>query len=331
MSNQPLISVIVPIYKAEKYLSVCVESILKQTYRNLEIILVDDASPDMCPQICDEYAANDDRIIVIHKDNGGVAEARNAGLRAARGELIGFVDADDWLAPEMYAILYDNMLKEDADISAGGIIDCTGNQRIARLKDYFYLAGNTEEGLIYINAIKYMGRSVWDKLYRRELFDDVSFPPNFYVEDMAVTYAVFVKSKKFVFDSTPCYYYRHLEGSRSKNSEIVDVETPKYFYNKYYGVRAQYPKAAPYMLFVNFLSYMRVYEASLRSRDSEKYKNYRKSTREIIRNNWKYIVDGVSDQILKISFSQKLQFILLAYFPLLFHAAYRLYRFTKAR
>ena len=97
MSNQPLISVIVPIYKAEKYLSVCVESILKQTYRNLEIILVDDASPDMCPQICDEYAANDDRIIVIHKDNGGVAEARNAGLRAARGELIGFVDADDWL------------------------------------------------------------------------------------------------------------------------------------------------------------------------------------------------------------------------------------------
>lgn len=137
MSNQPLISVIVPIYKAEKYLSVCVESILKQTYRNLEIILVDDASPDMCPQICDEYAANDDRIIVIHKDNGGVAEARNAGLRAARGELIGFVDADDWLAPEMYAILYDNMLKEDADISAGGIIDCTGNQRIARLKDYF--------------------------------------------------------------------------------------------------------------------------------------------------------------------------------------------------
>ena len=76
----------------------------------------------------------------------------------------------------------------------------------------------------------------------RELFDDVSFPPNFYVEDMAVTYAVFVKSKKFVFDSTPCYYYRHLEGSRSKNSEIVDVETPKYFYNKYYGVRAQYPK-----------------------------------------------------------------------------------------
>ena len=208
MSNQPLISVIVPIYKAEKYLSVCVESILKQTYRNLEIILVDD------------------RIIVIHKDNGGVAEARNAGLRAARGELIGFVDADDWLAPEMYAILYDNMLKEDADISAGGIIDCTGNQRIARLKDYFYLAGNTEEGLIYINAIKYMGR--------RELFDDVSFPPNFYVEDMAVTYAVFVKSKKFVFDSTPCYYYRHLEGSRSKNSEIVDVETPKYFYNKYF-------------------------------------------------------------------------------------------------
>lgn len=331
MSNKPLISVIVPIYNAEKYLSVCVESILRQTYRNLEIILVDDASPDMCPQICDEYAANDDRIIVIHKNNEGVAEARNTGLRAARGELIGFVDADDWLAPEMYETLYDNMLKENADISAGGIIDCTGNQRIARLKKHIYLAGNTEEGLIYINAIKYMGRSVWDKLYRRELFNDITFPSNFYVEDMAVTYAVFVKSKKFVFDSDPCYYYRHLEDSRSKNSEIVDVETPKYFYDKYCGVRAQYPKAAPYMIFVNFLSYMRVYEASLRSEDSEKYKNYRKLTRKIIRNNWKYVVDGVSGSILKIGFSQKVQLISLAYFPFLFHAVYRVYRFVKMR
>ena len=136
--NNPKVSVIVPVYNVEKLLQRCIDSILAQTFTDFELLLIDDGSKDKSGEICDEYAANDDRIIVIHKDNGGVAEARNAGLRAARGELIGFVDADDWLAPEMYAILYDNMLKEDADISAGGIIDCIGNQRIARLKDYFY-------------------------------------------------------------------------------------------------------------------------------------------------------------------------------------------------
>lgn len=113
----PLISVIIPVYKVEKYIVKCVESILAQTYRNLEIILVDDGSPDNCPGICDEFAALDTRVRVIHKDNSGVSDARNIGLNVAKGEYIGFIDSDDWIAPNMYETLLASIIKYDADIA----------------------------------------------------------------------------------------------------------------------------------------------------------------------------------------------------------------------
>lgn len=97
-----MVSIIIPVYKVEKYLSKCIESILKQTYFDLELILVDDGSPDKCPEICDTYASKDERVVVIHQKNAGVSAARNAGLEKAKGEYIGFVDPDDWIAPEMY-------------------------------------------------------------------------------------------------------------------------------------------------------------------------------------------------------------------------------------
>ena len=99
--NEPLVSVIVPVYKVEKYLDKCIESIVGQTYENLEIILVDDGSPDNCPTMCDEWAQKDSRIKVIHKENGGLSSARNAGLDACTGDYIGFVDSDDWIEPDM--------------------------------------------------------------------------------------------------------------------------------------------------------------------------------------------------------------------------------------
>ena len=117
MNNNPKISVIVPVYKVEKYLDKCVESIVNQTYKNLEIILVDDGSPDNCPAMCDEWAEKDERIRVIHKENGGLADARNAGMDIATGDYIGFVDSDDWIEPNMYEVLLKNALKYDADIS----------------------------------------------------------------------------------------------------------------------------------------------------------------------------------------------------------------------
>ena len=117
MKKNNLISIIVPIYNVEKYLKKCIDSIINQTYKNLEIILVDDGSPDNCGKICDEYAKKDNRIKVIHKENGGVSSARNVGVENATGEYIGFVDSDDYIEKDMYEVLINNLKKENADIS----------------------------------------------------------------------------------------------------------------------------------------------------------------------------------------------------------------------
>ena len=112
------ISVIVPVYKVEPYLDKCVSSIVNQTYTNLEIILVDDGSPDSCPTMCDAWAEKDSRIRVIHKPNGGLSDARNAGIVVATGELMAFVDSDDWIASDMYEHLYQRLTEDDSDIAA---------------------------------------------------------------------------------------------------------------------------------------------------------------------------------------------------------------------
>lgn len=117
----PLISVIVPIYNVEKYLVRCVDSIVNQTYKNLEIILVDDGSPDRCPQMCDDYAEKDSRIKVVHKKNGGLSDARNAGMAVATGEYISFIDSDDWIETSMFELLLNNIFQYDCEISCGGI------------------------------------------------------------------------------------------------------------------------------------------------------------------------------------------------------------------
>ena len=116
----PELSIIVPVYKVEKYLPKCLDSILAQTFTDFELILIDDGSPDRCGDICDEYAAKDDRLIVIHQENKGVSAARNAGLDIARGEYIGFVDSDDWIEPEMYETMLATAKESEAEIVACG-------------------------------------------------------------------------------------------------------------------------------------------------------------------------------------------------------------------
>lgn len=117
------ISIIVPVYKVEPYLRKCVDSILAQTFTDFEVILVDDGSPDNSGKICDEYASKDSRVRVIHKKNGGLSSARNAGIDVARGKYLGFVDSDDYIEKDMYELLYDNIVKEQADLSICGIYD----------------------------------------------------------------------------------------------------------------------------------------------------------------------------------------------------------------
>lgn len=166
MPKMPKISVIVPIYGVEKYLKQCVDSIIAQTYKNLEIILVDDGSPDKCPEICDEYAAQDKRVRVIHKKNGGLGSAYNAGIDAASGKYIGFVESDDYIAPNMYEKLYNHLTQHNADVCFGSWYYHTDQKNTPDIE----IAQNTDRNSLFsITQHQYLMTvhpSLWGKLYR---------------------------------------------------------------------------------------------------------------------------------------------------------------------
>ncbi len=208
MNNaSPLISVIVPVYGVEEYLPACIDSIIAQTYENLEIILVDDGSPDNCGKICDAYAEKDSRIKVIHKENGGVSSARNAGLDIASGEYIGFVDSDDTANTNMFESLYAELEKNGADVSV------CGHTRIERGEKSHdeqtkTLSFSPEEAIKNILIGKYFCGQLWNKLFKFELLKKVRFDESLYVyEDMLFSVEAILKSKKICYSNEPLYNY----------------------------------------------------------------------------------------------------------------------------
>ena len=209
-----LISVIVPVYRTEAYLDRCIESIVDQTYTNLEIILVDDGSPDRCPQMCDEWARRDTRIRVIHKKNGGLSDARNAGMAAATGEYIGFVDSDDWIKPDMFRLLYEKMEQMQSDIAACGVEmvweDGTPPRRLTKAGSCVLEAEEAMRAVIEESWIK---APVWYKLYRTELVRSIPFPVGKCHEDVFWTYQAVGRAKRVAVFDTTCYHYLQRAGS----------------------------------------------------------------------------------------------------------------------
>ena len=212
--DKPLISIIVPIYKVEKYLERCVQSIVDQTYKNLEIILVDDGSPDNCPAMCDAWAKRDCRIKVIHKKNGGLSDARNAGMAIANGELMGFVDSDDWISPEMYQLLYERLEADNSDISACGVEmvweDGTPSRMLTKSGCCVL---DREEAMQAIIEESWLKQPVWYKLYKTEQIRDISFPVGKYHEDVFWSYQAVARARRVSVVDTPCYHYTQRSGS----------------------------------------------------------------------------------------------------------------------
>jgi len=204
---QPKISVIVPVYNVEKYVSKCIESIINQTYRNLEIIIVNDGSTDRSGNICDYYAKKDDRIVLIHQENQGLSMARNNAIDIARGEYIGFVDSDDWIAPDMYHTMYGNAAEYYADISMcnfyyvreDGVKSSYSveNEGIKVLEGVYKVAHN----------IRLSNNYVWNRLYRRYLFEDIRFPKGKTFEDIFVMHRLVDMANRVVLSSECKYYY----------------------------------------------------------------------------------------------------------------------------
>jgi len=219
VNNEPKISVIVPVYKVEPYLRKCLDSIINQTYKNLQIILVDDGSPDNCGRICDEYAAKDKRIAVLHQENKGVSAARNAGLALADGEYLGFVDSDDWIEPDMYAYLLNNLRGYGADIAVCGRLECYKKKKIFKGWQNIKLL-NKERAMEKLLQSDTMNNLLWDKLWRKELFAGVTFPEGRTFEDIAVMHRLFAKSNRVVCLPEAKYNYRQWLGGIVNNTSL---------------------------------------------------------------------------------------------------------------
>ncbi len=204
-----LISVIVPVYNEEKYLDRCVSSIVGQTYKELEIILVDDGSPDACPAMCDEWAERDSRIRVIHCENGGGARARNIGIDAAKGDIIAFVDSDDYISPDMYEHLY-SLMTEDVDIAECALFstDEDNAEFDSTDRDAEIIICSSKEAMKHhINDVIFR-QTPPNKLYRRRAVGDIRFTEGKRIDDEFFTYLVIGASRKLVHSPCRLYAYR---------------------------------------------------------------------------------------------------------------------------
>ena len=205
-----MISVIIPVYKTEKYIERCLNSVVHQTYKNLEILLIDDDSPDNCPKICDEWAKRDSRIKTFHIENKGVANARNIGISNSNGELIAFVDSDDYIESDMLELLYDNMIKENADIS---MCSYCHNDDMPEKNSNNIIALQSDVFMQNIVSGEYAYGFLWNKLYRRETIGNAYMPHLSYSEDMVFNYYVMKNADKMVVSDTVKYHYNVNEGS----------------------------------------------------------------------------------------------------------------------
>lgn len=247
-NNQaPLITVVVPIYKVEEYLDECVQSILNQTYHNLEIFLVDDGSPDRCGEMCDTYAEKDARVKVIHQKNKGLSGARNSAIDIATGEYITFVDSDDYLKEDMIEVLYREALQYGAEITTAAFEsffeDGTKSTNPHGGKIFVY---TKEKALDCFLFNDYLTPCVCGKLYSISLWKSVRCPEGKLFEDQFTTYKLIDQCKKIVFDTTPRYYYRKRMGSIGHSSfskrtyDLYDAIHEEYNY-----ISRKYPKECP--------------------------------------------------------------------------------------
>ena len=210
-----LISVVIPVFNVEPYLNKCMTSIVQQSYKELEIIVVDDGSTDNSSQICDEWAVRDSRVRVIHKENGGLSDARNAGLAVATGRYISFVDSDDWLQPQFMEILMKTLKEANADIVECGVLFVDEQGQILRRRCF---QGNKAEKN-RIEALRALVKedgvyqTVWNKLYKRDVLEGILFEKGKYNEDDFWTYQIFDRAEKLIVIPNELYCYLQRKSS----------------------------------------------------------------------------------------------------------------------
>lgn len=316
----PLISVIVPVYNVERYLDQCVDSLVRQSYANLEIIVVDDGSTDSSGEKCDTWAERDFRIRVIHQANKGLAGARNAGLDAARGDYIGFVDSDDYTLPDMFSTLMRNMREFGADLSIisyerenpdGSVYsNALSGQKIVM---------TSEDAFKYVNIHGYFYVVAWDKLARKELFDGLRYPLDAkYAEDSPVTYQLLDRAERIVYDSTPLYRYRMTEGSQSHGITDKFAQSTS---NMLELVRKKYPQDEPYAAYSHLESVVGTYNRIVLAGKRKEWAEFERFARIRLRELMP-LAEGTG----LMSKGQSLQWRLLVVSPVIYGMTYRCYK-----
>lgn len=307
MSNE-LISIIVPVYKAEKYLDRCVESIVSQTYTNLEIILIDDGSPDNCPKMCDKWAKKDSRIKVIHKENGGAASARNAGLEAVTGDYIGFVDSDDYIDENMFSDLISSVCTNNSDIAICNTNDLDSNGNIALRSLNINDVIVDKYSLITLKKGGFFGAVLWNCLFKKELWDNIRFPEYRKHEDVAVLPYVYYKANKISFVDKALYYYSFVDdsimnsGFSEKDLVLIEIYDKKldFFKND-----THYDE-----IFIGALSMLRYILLSNCNEKSSEYKQFKKYSKSLLK---RAKMEGI-----KLSGKKKLSFTVCFISPKLY-------------
>lgn len=221
-----MVSIIIPVYNVETYLRQCLDSVLAQTLKDIEVIVVDDGSTDNSPAICDEYAARDTRVKVIHQSNAGRSAARNAALKVARGEYIGFVDSDDWIDPLMYEYMLEKITRTQSDIAVCGyFFEYTYGSRVKEPVPAPAVYHRSEALKMLIEDRLVQSLSC-DKLFRREVIGDFYPEGRDFYEDSAVMLRWFSRAERFAIDATPFYHYR------MRRSGVVNSTDPATYFDK---------------------------------------------------------------------------------------------------
>lgn len=288
---EELVSIIVPIYKVEKYIHKCIDSIINQTYKKIEIILIDDGSPDNCGKICDDYAKKDSRITVLHKENGGLSDARNAGINIAKGEYLTFIDSDDYVSEDYVKFLVDLIKEYDADMSVCKHTIMCNKKEIDKGTKKMYLEGPKKilEMSLYSDDFDI---SSWAKLYKKELFNDIRFPKGRLFEDSATTYKLVDLCNKIAFKSESKYFYVIREDSitnKAFDARKFDLirsteEMVNYIEKKYPDLH----KGCRRRLMYSYLStLMNLAEAN---KNTDNYENYKNELLAYIKKNRKEVL-----------------------------------------
>lgn len=323
IESEPMLSIIVPIYNVEKYLNKCVDSILRQTFTDFELILVDDGSPDKCGEICDFYEKKDRRVKVIHKKNGGLSSARNAGIDIAKGEYIGFVDSDDYIEPFMYERLITSLQKNDCLLAVCAInYVFEDGKTICKVENEKDQVFDFSAAILEMNTYRLFDMGAWSKVYHKSLFHNLRFPVGKLSEDFYIMYKIFDRAQKISYVATPCYNYLQRQNSISRNTKINhDFEYAAKEQMEY--LETKYPELSVLAHTSYASAALTVYDFYLKNRvkcSKEQLKHFEK----IVKENYKYI--SKADYLSK---AKKIQFALFIINPSLYKGIFLLYRKLK--